>query len=87
MREEGAVGGEMGASRDGTGHVAEGVVTGTQVAGAWSGGSGREDGRSVLTHLSGDRPRPQSPATPTTSTTYSSQRNLSKKSLRSNTKK
>ena len=76
MREEGAVGGAVGDSRrDGAKPAAEGVVTGTQVAGAWSSGSARDDPFPSLA-LQPGASRSQSPA----------QRNLVKKT-RSSTKK
>ena len=65
-KEEGAVGGARDGSLDGAGHDVGGVVTGTQVAGAWSSGGGGDDARSTLPTLHAPRSRPQSPATPTT---------------------
>ena len=49
---EGAVAGTMNDSRDGGGHVAEVVVVGAEVAGAWSSGSGKEDGHPSPPHTS-----------------------------------
>lgn len=83
VREEGAVGGVVGHSRDGTGPATEGMVTGTQVAGAWSSGTGREEAFPTLSVARTTSSGPQSPATPAAL----SQRNSGKKTLRSSTKK
>lgn len=83
MNEEGAVGGAVGDSRDRAGSATEGAVTGTQVAGAWSGGIGRVE---ALPCPSAGRPsgsHSQSPAAPTAS----SQRNPAKRTMRSSIKK
>ena len=73
----------MDDSRDGAGHATGGVVTGTQVAGSWSSGSGGDVARPTLTSLHAPQSRPQSPATPTAS----HQRNPNNYYLRTNTKK
>lgn len=79
-REEGAVGGTMGDSRDGaTGPAADGEFTGTEIAGAWSSDSGRQDSFPSLSMVWPNGTSSQSPATPAAS----SQRHPVKKNLRS----
>lgn len=82
VSEEGAVGGAVVAGRAEDEPASGGAVTNTQVAGVWSGGSGRENALSSpsLAHPSGSRL--QSPAAPAAF----SVRNTNKKT-RSSTKK
>lgn len=84
VMEEGAVGGAVDDGRNGSGPAAGGVVTGTQVAGAWSGGSGGKDSFSPLPAARTGDTRQRTPAAPAAS----SQPNPSKKpGLRSTSKK
>ena len=84
MGGEGAVGGAVGGGRDASDPAVDGVVTGTQVAGAWSGGGGREDSFPPLSAPSQGDSRRRTSVTPAAS----SQRDPVKKSgLRSSSKK